>query len=219
MTDIAETATPAPSFGSAFGRAIRSFALIRESGAGMVGVGLVAVLGARRDSGAADRAVRSKRHPAAVRHAGHRIREGRHLLAGNRPNRPRHPVQDHLGLADGAVLCAAGHLQRVSGRHPDGACRRLLPGQDRRASLVHRQHHSVVSGVGALHPGHRHHRRLRHQHRHRHYLRQRAGDHAHRPRPGPRSAQPRLRRRRPDPRRVPHGTSCWSRSCPTPAAR
>jgi len=41
MTDIAETATPAPSVGSAFGRAIRSFALIRESGAGMVGVALI----------------------------------------------------------------------------------------------------------------------------------------------------------------------------------
>jgi len=41
MTEIAETVTPAPSAGAAFGRAIRSFALIRESGAGMVGVALI----------------------------------------------------------------------------------------------------------------------------------------------------------------------------------
>jgi peptide/nickel transport system permease protein len=41
MTDIVETVTPAPSPGAALGRALRSFALIRESGAGMVGVGLI----------------------------------------------------------------------------------------------------------------------------------------------------------------------------------
>jgi ABC-type dipeptide/oligopeptide/nickel transport system permease subunit len=41
MTDIVETVTPAPTPGAAFMRAIKSFALLRESTPGMVGAGLV----------------------------------------------------------------------------------------------------------------------------------------------------------------------------------
>ena len=41
MTDIVQTITPAPRMTTAFGRAIRSFALIRESGAGMVGAAII----------------------------------------------------------------------------------------------------------------------------------------------------------------------------------
>ncbi len=41
MTDIVETVTPAPSVGKALMRAIKSFALLRESVPGMVGAGLV----------------------------------------------------------------------------------------------------------------------------------------------------------------------------------
>jgi peptide/nickel transport system permease protein len=42
MTDLAKTIDPAGSAGAAVMRAARSFALLRESGAGMVGVGLIA---------------------------------------------------------------------------------------------------------------------------------------------------------------------------------
>ncbi len=41
MTDLANTTHPAGTAGLAFTRAVRSFALIRESGAAMVGVGLI----------------------------------------------------------------------------------------------------------------------------------------------------------------------------------
>ena len=41
MSNIVETTTPAPSTGAAFMRAIRSFALLRESTPGMIGAGLV----------------------------------------------------------------------------------------------------------------------------------------------------------------------------------
>jgi len=41
MSNIVETATPAPTAGAAFMRAIKSFALLRESTPGMVGAGLV----------------------------------------------------------------------------------------------------------------------------------------------------------------------------------
>ena len=41
MADLAKIVTPAPSVGSAFGRAAKSFLLLRESPVGMVGAGLV----------------------------------------------------------------------------------------------------------------------------------------------------------------------------------
>ncbi len=41
MTDIVKTITPAPTLGTAFMRALKSFALLRESTPGMVGAGLV----------------------------------------------------------------------------------------------------------------------------------------------------------------------------------
>ena len=41
MTDIIQTIIPAPRMATAFKRALRSFALIRESGAGMMGVALI----------------------------------------------------------------------------------------------------------------------------------------------------------------------------------
>ncbi|MDP7241898.1 MAG: ABC transporter permease, partial [Rhodospirillales bacterium] len=41
MTDIVRTITPAPTPGAAFMRALKSFALIRESWVGMIGTGLV----------------------------------------------------------------------------------------------------------------------------------------------------------------------------------
>ena len=41
MADLAKTVTPAPSAGSAFGRAAKSFLLLRESPVGMIGAGLV----------------------------------------------------------------------------------------------------------------------------------------------------------------------------------
>lgn len=41
MSDIVETVTPAPTPGAAFMRAIKSFALLRESTPGMIGAGLV----------------------------------------------------------------------------------------------------------------------------------------------------------------------------------
>ncbi len=41
MTDLAKTMRPAGTAGVAFMRGVRSFALLRESGAGMVGVGLI----------------------------------------------------------------------------------------------------------------------------------------------------------------------------------
>ena len=41
MADLAATTVPASSYGDAFMRAIRSFGLLRESGVGMVGAGLV----------------------------------------------------------------------------------------------------------------------------------------------------------------------------------
>jgi len=41
MTKVSETAQPAPSFGSAVMRVIKSFALLRESWVGMIGAGLI----------------------------------------------------------------------------------------------------------------------------------------------------------------------------------
>ncbi|MDP6786265.1 MAG: ABC transporter permease [Rhodospirillales bacterium] len=41
MTEIARTITPAPTFGAALMRALKSFALIRESWVGMIGAGIV----------------------------------------------------------------------------------------------------------------------------------------------------------------------------------
>ena len=41
MAELAQTIAPAPTLGAAFGRAIRSFALLRESWVGMIGTGII----------------------------------------------------------------------------------------------------------------------------------------------------------------------------------
>ena len=193
---MATTATvPAPGFGSALWNAVRSFALLRESVVGMAGTALVlfwaimalgAPLFAPCDPNATLQAFAKPGTPIPVAGAcwTDTFILGADNIGRDVLSRIVWGARTVLTWAPIAAICAyvVGIVLGLAAGYYRGWIDDVLSGV---ANII-----LAFPGAGALHPDHRHHRRLAAQHRVRGDLRDGAAGDAHRARPGARSPQP-----------------------------